>query len=96
MEVLRQYIPKEYGVEEVGHLPDGGLKVRILGVHEINMREVQEWRDHLGRAGWQNTLLFDMDDESLTFVLRKGTSYLWTYTLLLGLILVLILRLSIV
>lgn len=96
MEALRQSVPKDFGVEEVGTLPDGGLKVRILGVHEIELEEVEKWRDSLRAAGWRHTLLFDMDDESMTFVLRRGTSYFWAYTFLISLTLLLVLRLSIV
>ena len=93
MDSLRQCVPKMYGIHEVGSVPDGGVKVRVTGVHEIDMQEVQRWRRHLEKAGWTNTLLFDMDDESLTFVLRKGQSYLWSYSLLVLLLLILSLRL---
>lgn len=93
MDSLRKVVPKQYGLHELGSLPDGGIKVRIVGVHEIDMQEVEGWRKALRKAGWTHTLLFDMDDESMTFVLRRGWSVPWTYILLVLLIVTLILRL---
>jgi len=93
MQTLRQHVPKEYTVENVGELQGGGVKVRISGMHELHMQEVNLWQSRLRDAGWAETVLFDMDDESLTFLLRKQKSFFWTYVLLLLLTLTLSLRL---
>ena len=82
MQTLKECVSGDMEVEEVGHLPEGGVKVRISGVRAITLEQIEKWRAELQRDGWVETGVLDMDEETLVFVCRRRKHNLWMWAFL--------------
>ena len=87
MQALREIVPGHMSVEKMGFLPDGAMKIKVGGVHEVSLEDIEEWRRSLRKDGWVETGILDMDEETLMFVCRRQRRNPWLYLFFLLLLL---------